>query len=79
MKQNKIHQKAFTLIELLIVIGIIAILAATVVMTLNPAQKLSKARDATILQHLSQLEQALYVYKIENCENGQLLFSVNYK
>ena len=68
-KENVLKNKqnsAFTLIELLIVIGIIAILATTVIITVNPAQKLSKARDATILEHLNQLESALYVYKIDN-------------
>ncbi|MFA6495473.1 MAG: prepilin-type N-terminal cleavage/methylation domain-containing protein, partial [Candidatus Paceibacterota bacterium] len=35
---------SFTLIELLIVIGILAILVAAIVITLNPAQLLAQAR-----------------------------------
>ena len=38
-------KKGFTLIELLIVIAIVAILAAAVVVVLNPAQLLAQARD----------------------------------
>ncbi|MFA6494844.1 MAG: type II secretion system protein, partial [Candidatus Paceibacterota bacterium] len=38
--------KSFTLIELLIVIGILAILVAAIVITLNPAQLLAQARDS---------------------------------
>jgi len=51
--------KSFTLIELLIVIGILAILVAAVVVTLNPAQLLAQARDSKRQQDLSALNQAL--------------------
>jgi len=52
-------QKSFTLIELLIVIGILAILVAAIVVTLNPAQLLAQARDSKRQQDLSALNQAL--------------------
>ncbi|MBI5221157.1 MAG: prepilin-type N-terminal cleavage/methylation domain-containing protein, partial [Candidatus Liptonbacteria bacterium] len=39
------NTKGFTLIELLVVIAIIAILAAVVILTLNPGQLLKQARD----------------------------------
>jgi len=69
LKYNK-KQRAFTLIELLIVIGIIAILAATVIITITPGQRLAEARDATRAKHLNALESALYVYNIDR-ENSQ--------
>ena len=50
---------SFTLIELLIVIGILAILVAAVVVVLNPAQLLAQARDSKRQQDLSALNQAL--------------------
>ncbi|MFA6994699.1 MAG: type II secretion system protein, partial [Candidatus Paceibacterota bacterium] len=52
-------QKSFTLIELLIVIGILAVLVAAIVITLNPAQLLAQARDSKRQQDLSALNQAL--------------------
>jgi prepilin-type N-terminal cleavage/methylation domain-containing protein len=54
-----VTEGSFTLIELLIVIGILAILVAAVVVTLNPAQLLAQARDSKRQQDLSALNQAL--------------------
>lgn len=40
------HRRAFTLIEILVVIGIIAILAAVVIVAINPARQFAQARDS---------------------------------
>jgi len=54
--------KGFTLIELLVVIAIVAVLAAAVVLTLNPAELLRQTRDATRLSDLATIRSALALY-----------------
>ncbi len=66
MKKNSTTSKAFTLIELLIVIGIIAILAAAVIVAINPGRQFAQARDATRENHLTTLYNSLMSYKVDN-------------
>ena len=53
---------AFTLIELLIVIAIIAILSVVVILTLNPAQIIMQSRDSNRISDMSTLNSALGIY-----------------
>ncbi len=53
--------KSFTLVELLIVIGILAILTAAIVIVLNPAELLKQARDSKRLQDLTSIDKSLQV------------------
>ncbi|MDD4819192.1 MAG: prepilin-type N-terminal cleavage/methylation domain-containing protein, partial [Candidatus Colwellbacteria bacterium] len=55
-------KKGFTLVELLIVIAILAVLAAAVVIVLNPAELLAQARDSQRLNDLDTLKNALSIY-----------------
>ncbi|MDP3732961.1 MAG: prepilin-type N-terminal cleavage/methylation domain-containing protein [Candidatus Daviesbacteria bacterium] len=48
--------RGFTLIELLVVISIIAILAAIVSIIINPIETIRRARDATRLSDLANLQ-----------------------
>lgn len=55
-------KKGFTLIELLVVIAIIAILSIVVVLTLNPAEMLRRARDSNRTSDLSIIKTSLSLY-----------------
>ena len=54
--------RGFTLIELIIVIGIIAVLGTVSVLSLNPAQLFAQARDTTRMSDLATLQTALNLY-----------------
>lgn len=65
------HQKkAFTLIELLLVIGIIAILAAVVIIAINPTKQLGDARNAQRRSDVKTILDAAYQYALDN--NGNI-------
>lgn len=55
-------KKGFTLLELLIVIGILAILSTTMIIVINPAEMLRKARDSQRISDLSTMKSALSLY-----------------
>ncbi len=52
----------FTLLELLIVIGILAILSTTMIMVINPAEMLKRARDSQRMSDLATLKSAIALY-----------------
>jgi type IV pilus assembly protein PilA len=57
---------AFTLVELLIVIAILAVLAAAVVIVLNPAELLAQARDSQRITDLKTLKDAIDIFVVDN-------------
>lgn len=59
---NKNKNDGFTLLELLIVIAIIAILSVALVLVLNPAETLKKARDSQRISDLSTIKTAIGLY-----------------
>jgi len=69
MKHLK-SSKAFTLVEMLIVLGIVAILVAVVVSVLNPAEFFRQTRDSRRLSDLNQLDQALNLATLDNVSMG---------
>ncbi|MDD3491783.1 MAG: type II secretion system protein [Candidatus Pacebacteria bacterium] len=58
-------KKGFTLLELLIVIGILAILSTTIVLVINPAELLAKARDSQRISDLNTLKTAIALFLTE--------------
>lgn len=54
--------KGFTLIELLVVIAILGVLAAGVVVAINPAKRIKQANDAKIKNDIDQIATAMQSY-----------------
>lgn len=58
--------RAFTLIEILLAIGIIAVLATVVVVSLDPISRFRDARDARRLSDIQSILSAVHQYVIDN-------------
>lgn len=55
-------QSGFTLVELLIVVGMIGILSVAILATLNPIDQIQKGKDAKRKSDLAQIHRALELY-----------------
>ncbi len=73
MPENRIQpihirrcERAFTLVELLIVIAILAILAAAVVVVLNPAEMMMQARDAERISSVKSIKDSIDIAIVDN-------------
>jgi prepilin-type N-terminal cleavage/methylation domain-containing protein len=60
------REQGFTLVELLVVIGIIVILFAVVLVAVDPARRLAQARDAVRRQDVRDILEAVQEYVVDN-------------
>ena len=58
--------QSFTLVELLIVIAILAILAAAVVIVINPGEMMAQARDAERISSIESLKKSIDLFVLDN-------------
>ena len=64
MSNNK--NKAFTLLEILLVVGIISIVAGIVIVAINPTNSLAKTRDLQRKMGVAEIDNALAQYYLNN-------------
>lgn len=58
--------KGLTLIELLIVIGILSILMGAIIAAINPARQFAQARNSQRWAHISSILSAVYMNIVDN-------------
>ncbi len=58
--------KSFTLIELMICVGIITLLLGVVMVLINPRELLAKARDEKLLSKVTEFDAYILEHKIDN-------------
>lgn len=64
-KKVRLGRRSFTLVELLVVIGIVTVLSIVLIVTLNPIELFREARDSKRITELTSLDRALKLYQTE--------------
>lgn len=72
LNQNTKYQKGFTLLELLIVIGIIAVVSSVSILVINPGEYFKRGRDVQRIADLNNLHLALTLYYTSGVSNFDL-------
>lgn len=66
VRSKIVINRAFTIIELLIVIALIGVMASLMIFAINPGTQLAKARDVERETHLYGILSAIYQYQAEH-------------
>lgn len=59
-------KKGFTLIEVLLVIGLLAILASITIVAINPSRQFAKSRDSQRVTDVYSIISAIHQYSLDN-------------
>ena len=78
-KRNEVAGRGFTLIEVLVVMGIIAVLSTVVLVAINPARQFAQSRDTERTSNVTALLNAIGQRAVDNrgifetgCAAGQI-------
>jgi prepilin-type N-terminal cleavage/methylation domain-containing protein len=66
MSKKNVSKSGFTLLEILLVVGIIAILAGIVILAINPTKQLGDTRNAQRRSDVLTILNAVYQYALDN-------------
>jgi type IV pilus assembly protein PilA len=66
LRNGKKQEEGFTLVELLVVIGIIVVLFSVILVAIDPARRLNQARDAVRRQDVRDILEAVQEYIVDN-------------
>lgn len=69
---NKIRKAGFTLVELLVVIGILSVLTAVVLVAVNPGRQFAQARDTQRRADVNTISSAIVGFMADPENNGLL-------
>lgn len=67
-------QKAFTLIELLIVIAVLGILAAAIITAINPVKRINQAKDSNYKSDIAQIASGMQTYLTARGTEGKAYY-----
>ncbi len=78
VNNNNKYNQSFTLIELLIVIGILAVLMTIAIIAINPAEIFKKSKDSSRISDLTTIVKAISLYQVSNPDTSLGIYKTVY-